>query len=597
MAHRPRPQQPQPQPQPAPRRRSLSDPLGDWLRPPADETPEQRDARLKQEEEAKKHSDNIDRMLRHDEKSRRRKKTVKVLLLGQSESGKSTTLKQFQLLHTPAAFRQERLAWRFVIYLNLVRSIRRILEAIAPEDNNGIDDDDFGDSAETASIIISGPERSSSSLAGSQPNYEYYRRRLAPLVELEQRLISILSDPEDNDEHEATHLPAGSSTSGDVRSIHHALSMASLHSASGRADGRPAPRITIPPNGAASYPSSSSYQYGSSSYASSSGSHAPSHSQSHGGHALASPRSPTSPAGSLGLGLGLGGGAHEPAVRTGSNWKKHFALGKIQSPKTPHSGEVEGWWEDPTDPVHALNRAAPAMGELWRDAKVRLRLEERRIRLEESSGFFLEEIDRITAKMYFPTDDDVLKARLKTTGVVEHTFSLAKNSEWRGVEWKIYDVGGARNQRQAWAPYFDDVNAIIFLAPISAFDQVLAEDPRVNRLEDSFQLWKSVVENKLLAHVNIVLFLNKCDLLKKKLESGVRLQHHMPSYNRPNDYDTVSQYFRNRFVAIHQSLTTNKDRELYPHLTSVIDTKGTHTIISRVRDSILTANLRSSSLM
>lgn len=92
--------------------------------------------------------------------------------------------------------------------------------------------------------------------------------------------------------------------------------------------------------------------------------------------------------------------------------------------------------------------------------------------------------------------DDVLRARLKTTGVTEHTFSLS-SSDFRGVEWKIYDVGGARQQRHAWAPYFDNggcgflglfytttyiltggvnsVDAIIFLAPISAFDQVLAE--------------------------------------------------------------------------------------------------------------------------
>ncbi|KAJ2955263.1 hypothetical protein NUW54_g14752 [Trametes sanguinea] len=109
---------------------------------------------------------------------------------------------------------------------------------------------------------------------------------------------------------------------------------------------------------------------------------------------------------------------------------------------------------------------------------------------------------------------------------------------------------------------------------------VLAEDPRVNRLEDSFHLWKSVIENKLLAHVNIVLFLNKCDLLKKKLESGVRLRNYIADYNRPNDYETVSQCkrplsaqtrsaltiaadFRNRFGGMYQFLTPNKDREVY----------------------------------
>jgi hypothetical protein len=36
-----------------------------------------------------------------------------------------TLLVEFQLLHTPAAFQAERMAWRFVIYLNLIRSVRR----------------------------------------------------------------------------------------------------------------------------------------------------------------------------------------------------------------------------------------------------------------------------------------------------------------------------------------------------------------------------------------------------------------------------------------------------------------------------------------
>lgn len=40
-------------------------------------------------------------------------------------------------------------------------------------------------------------------------------------------------------------------------------------------------------------------------------------------------------------------------------------------------------------------------------------------------------------------------------GVVEYKFSILSGSN-RGVQWRIYDVGGARNQRQAWAPYFED---------------------------------------------------------------------------------------------------------------------------------------------
>ena len=50
-----------------------------------------------------------------------------------------------------------------------------------------------------------------------------------------------------------------------------------------------------------------------------------------------------------------------------------------------------------------------------------------------------------------------------------------------------------------------DVNAIIFLAPISVFDEPLEEDPGVNRLEDTYQLWKAVVSSKLLTKVRLIL--------------------------------------------------------------------------------------------
>ena len=216
------------------------------------------------------------------------------------------------------------------------------------------EEEEFGDS-DAASIIISGGDRPSSSLAGSQPNYVSYRRRLTPLMDLEQRLINVLSDPEDTEgEKEATHLPDG------YGSFSSGSSLASPSSSNliGSMPGRPPP-ITIP---SSSSSSSSSHPW------------AP-------GTGPTSPRSPTSPAVSV-----VGSSTHELAIRTGSNWKKHFALGKIQSPKSPNSGELEGWWEDPTDPVHTLNRCAPVMAELWRDPKVHQRLSERRIRLEESSG-------------------------------------------------------------------------------------------------------------------------------------------------------------------------------------------------------------------
>lgn len=60
--------------------------------------------------------------------------------------------------------------------------------------------------------------------------------------------------------------------------------------------------------------------------------------------------------------------------------------------------------------------------------------------------------------------------------------------------------------------------------------------------EDSVLLWKMICSNKLLAHVELVLFLNKCDILEKKLERGVRLARYVRSFqDRANDAETVQK--------------------------------------------------------
>ena len=68
--------------------RDLDDPLTIAILPPANETPEQRARREAQEVESKRISDEIDEELRREGVAlKKKKKPVKVLLLGQSESG------------------------------------------------------------------------------------------------------------------------------------------------------------------------------------------------------------------------------------------------------------------------------------------------------------------------------------------------------------------------------------------------------------------------------------------------------------------------------------------------------------------------------
>lgn len=73
------------------------DPLALLLAPPSNESPTDRAGRIAAEAEARRISEQIDDDLRRERAEQRKwekeKRTVKVLLLGQSESGKSTTIK------------------------------------------------------------------------------------------------------------------------------------------------------------------------------------------------------------------------------------------------------------------------------------------------------------------------------------------------------------------------------------------------------------------------------------------------------------------------------------------------------------------------
>lgn len=71
---------------------------------------------------------------------------------------------------------------------------------------------------------------------------------------------------------------------------------------------------------------------------------------------------------------------------------------------------------------------------------------------------------------YIPTDQDILRARLRTTGISETIFDLGQ------LTYKMFDVGGQRSERKKWIHVFDNVQVVLFLAAISGYDQVLVED-------------------------------------------------------------------------------------------------------------------------
>ncbi len=83
---------------------------------------------------------------------------------------------------------------------------------------------------------------------------------------------------------------------------------------------------------------------------------------------------------------------------------------------------------------------------------------------------YFNDIDRLFAKDYLPTDQDILRARLRTTGISETIF------ETGNLTYRMFDVGGQRSERKKWIHVFDNVQVVLFLVAISGYDHVLVED-------------------------------------------------------------------------------------------------------------------------
>ncbi|KLO16457.1 G-protein alpha subunit [Schizopora paradoxa] len=510
-------------------RQSIDDPFARLTRAPTHETPDERSRRLEMEEMAARRNREIEDGLVETKKlMERRRRAIKVLLLGQAESGKSTTLRNFQLTFAPSQFHAERSAWRYVIQLNLVQSVRVILDVLNAE-------------IDPATPLSPGLPHRANSITPRLP------------------LLAAAPSPTSSNQHQHHQPLSGARLTNEHRKL--ILRLGALLAI------EPLLQACIDPDYAARSVLAASSP--------------PPSSRIDGDN---------SPAGSIAYAL-RAKASREIVVRPGAGWKRFTSAAKrFSKDKSVEAAEKERVMDEPTAVLSACREDIIA---LWNDDAVRDILRRRGIDVEHMPGFFLNDAVRIATTNYEPTDDDILRARLRTLGVEEHHLKMENHTSIIDStrDWIIYDVGGCRGNRDKWVPYFDDITAIIFLAPL-LFTQTLAEAPTINRLEDTIALWKKICANPLLQRATIVLFLNKMDILERTLESGVKLSDYVPSYgvDAPNDVKNVKKYFRNKLKAFQKAFSP-QPRYFYCHETSVIDSRSTSVILITVREGILHNNL------
>ncbi|CAG5980260.1 unnamed protein product [Menidia menidia] len=226
---------------------------------------------------------------------------------------------------------------------------------------------------------------------------------------------------------------------------------------------------------------------------------------------------------------------------------------------------------------------ASVMRRLWDDSGIQSCFtRSREYQLNDSAAYYLNDLERIAKADYIPTQQDVLRTRVKTTGIVETHFTFKE------LHFKMFDVGGQRSERKKWIHCFEGVTAIIFCVALSAYDLVLAEDEEMNRMHESMKLFDSICNNKWFTETSIILFLNKKDLFDEKITRSP-LSICFPEYTGANKFDEAASYIQTKFEDLNKKKDT---KEIYTHFTCATDTKNVQFVFDAVTDVIIKNNLK-----
>jgi len=216
------------------------------------------------------------------------------------------------------------------------------------------------------------------------------------------------------------------------------------------------------------------------------------------------------------------------------------------------------------------------MKTLWVDPGIQNTFNNRsKFHLNDSADYFLDKIDELAKSNFLPTEQDIVRCRARTTGIVENELNIDKN------RFKLVDVGGQRNERKKWIHCFDNVTCVLYVVDISAYDCVLYEDEKVNRLEESLNLFESLCNSQWFREISFILFLNKSDLFAAKIQK-VPLTVTFPEYTG-DTYEHGIAFLEQEFLKRNH----NEKRPIYTHVTCAPDPRIVSVIFNGVKDIVI----------
>jgi len=203
--------------------------------------------------------------------------------------------------------------------------------------------------------------------------------------------------------------------------------------------------------------------------------------------------------------------------------------------------------------------------------------------------YLMSNFDRILSVDFVPTNDDILRARQRSSGENMHRF------EDKDRIWHLVDVGGQLSEREKWDSVLGNpIQAIIFFLALDEYD---VENPETSKTEypTKFQLALSVFDEVMNGYLvsehkaSRIVFLNKLDLFTTKIQDENRFEdfrkrlHYTGGKNANECVEFITTNLNNRI---------NDTMPLHIHSVCALDTSLIKKLTQDIKVSIIASSLR-----
>mmetsp|Transcript_17952 Transcript_17952/g.19990 ORF Transcript_17952/g.19990 Transcript_17952/m.19990 type:complete len:356 (-) Transcript_17952:175-1242(-) len=212
---------------------------------------------------------------------------------------------------------------------------------------------------------------------------------------------------------------------------------------------------------------------------------------------------------------------------------------------------------------------------------------------------YIAQFETVLDTNYVPTDEDIVKCKQRTVGISRSRFKRDK------LVWEVIDAGGQPVERKKWDRILEEeIRAVIYVVAVNEFDVPdkwlgSAEDEQKKmRVETALETWKKVITDNGDHLDNVILFINKIDILKEKLSKTEGRKAFKAQFSdfegdmKDKEQTEAIEYLKQKFLSCVDDEKVREDITVHP--TVAVNAENIKIITDTVFDRLFANRMRNS---